>query len=234
MTHSNNIDPQEIQNFDQHAADWWSLNGSFKTLHAINPLRLAFIQKISPLLDKKVLDIGCGGGILAEAMARQGAIVTGIDASEKAIAIARAHAAAEKIALSYQVTTAEVMAQEHPGEFDMITCMELLEHVPDPSAVVQACAQLVKSNGEVFFSTVNRNLRSYLLAIVAAEYLCQLIPKGTHQYAKLIRPAELAAGARAAQLEVLHIQGLSYNPLTRTFQLSQDTRVNYLMHCKKT
>jgi 2-polyprenyl-6-hydroxyphenyl methylase / 3-demethylubiquinone-9 3-methyltransferase len=228
-----NIDNQEIHTFDENATDWWNAAGSFKTLHDLNPMRLGFIDAISDLANKKVLDVGCGGGILAEAMAKQGAEVTGIDASEKALAIARAHALEENISLHYEYATAEIKAEENPGYFDVVTCMELLEHVPDFASVVQACSQLVKENGDVFFSTINRNLRAYFLAIVAAEYLLKMIPKGVHQYGKFIRPSELAAAARAAGLAVIKIQGVTYHPLTRSFQLTADTRVNYMMHCKK-
>lgn len=233
MTHDNNIDPQEIHAFNQNATDWWNASGSFKTLHDINPLRLRFIDNCCGLANKKVLDVGCGGGILAEAMAKQGADVTGIDASEKALEVARAHALQENIVLQYEYATAEIKAQQNPTGFDAVTCMELLEHVPNPASVVLACSQLVKENGDVFFSTINRNLRAYLLGIVAAEYMLKMIPKGMHQYEKFIRPSELAAWARAAGLEVVKIQGLSYNPLMRSFQLTSDTRVNYMMHCKR-
>jgi 2-polyprenyl-6-hydroxyphenyl methylase / 3-demethylubiquinone-9 3-methyltransferase len=227
-----NTDPKELNTFDNAAQDWWNPAGAFKTLHDINPLRLQFITEATVLAGKNVLDVGCGGGILAEALARQNARVTGIDMSAKSLSIARNHAALENLTIDYLQTTVEEFAQSHPGEFDVITCLELLEHVPDPVSVVQACAQLVKPGGELFFSTLNRNLKSYLLAIVGAEYVLKLLPKGLHAYEKFIRPSELASWLRACDLELLQLAGIAYNPISRHYQLSTKTDVNYLVHCR--
>ncbi len=233
LSTSNNVDLQEIQKFEQVSADWWNPNGAFKPLHDINPVRLSFITQQVNLKNKKVLDVGCGGGILTESLAKQGANATGIDVSESALSAARQHAAQQGISVNYESIMVEDLAKTNAGEFDVVTCMELLEHVPDPTSVVTACAQLVKPHGHVFFSTINRNPKSFLFAIIAAEYLLKLIPKGTHHYEKLIRPAELAAWARAADLEIAQIMGMTYNPLMREYKLTSRTDVNYLMYCKK-
>jgi len=230
----NNIDHQEINKFSELAARWWDKDGEFKTLHNINPQRLAYIsQRVGNLADKTVIDVGCGGGILAEAMASQRAIVTAIDMSEASLQVAKLHLHETEVQVNYQLKTAEQIATEQPAQFDVVTCMEMLEHVPDPKSVIHACQRLVKPNGHVFFSTLNRTLRAYLLAVVGAEYLLHLIAKGTHDYAKFIRPAELAAWARMAGLEVKHLTGLHYSPLTHTASLNQDISVNYLVHTQK-
>ena len=203
-------------------------------MHQINPLRLAWIEGLAPLAGRRVLDVGCGGGILSDSMARQGADVTGIDLSSKALKVAQLHALeAGTTQVSYREISAEAMAQEQPASFDVVTCMEMLEHVPDPASVVRACATLVKPGGWVFFSTINRNPKSFLFAIVGAEYLLQMLPKGTHEYAKMIRPSELARYCRAADLNVEHTRGLEYNPLTKRYWLSDDTSVNYMIATRR-
>jgi len=228
-----NIDTQEIKNFDAAATDWWNLHGAFKTLHDINPLRLNFITQAVDLNNKDVIDIGCGGGILTESLAKQGALAVGIDASEQAITMARQHAAQQQLTIDYQLTTAEEFAEQYAEKFAVVTCMELLEHVPDPISVVNACAKLAKPGGHVFFSTINRNLKAYLHAIIGAEYLLKMLPKGIHQYEKFIRPAELAAWSRSANLNLQSISGITYNLLTRQYKLSDQTDVNYMIHCQK-
>jgi 2-polyprenyl-6-hydroxyphenyl methylase/3-demethylubiquinone-9 3-methyltransferase len=225
-----NIDPGEIQKFEDLASRWWDRNGEFKALHDINPIRLNFINTGSPLNEKNVLDIGCGGGILAESMARCGATVTGIDMGKAPLSIARLHATEENMKIDYQQITAEEYANANPSSYDIITCMEMLEHVPDPSSVIQACMQLVKPGGSVYFSTINRNAKSFALAIVGAEYVMKLLPKGTHEYRKFIRPSELDTWARAAGLEIVDIAGVTYNPFTKIFRSSQDVEVNYMSH----
>ena len=230
MTSSTNVDDQEIAKFAQLASRWWDPESEFKPLHAINPLRLSFIQGITELSGKRVLDVGCGGGILSEAMAAQGADVTGIDMAEASLAVARLHLLESKQQVDYQQITAEQLAAQQPGSFDLVTCLEMLEHVPDPAAIVQACHDLVKPGGNVFFSTLNRNPKSYLFAIVGAEYILGLLPKGTHDYQKFIRPAELARWGRAAGLSTLQQTGLCYNPLLKKYRLDpQDIDVNYLV-----
>lgn len=228
-----NIDPKEHATFTAIAEDWWNLNGAFKPLHAINPLRLSFITEKLALSQQKVLDVGCGGGILTESLSREGAIVTGIDITESAITVAKQHAQGEGLQIDYQVSTVEELAENQAGQFDIVTCMELLEHVPDPSSVVKACATLVKPGGYVFFSTINRNPKAFLFAIVGAEYLLKLLPIGMHQYEKFIRPSELSTWARAASLSIDAMRGISYNPLTQRYRLTPDTTVNYLARYQK-
>jgi 2-polyprenyl-6-hydroxyphenyl methylase/3-demethylubiquinone-9 3-methyltransferase len=229
-----NADPQELDKFGDLAHKWWDTEGDFKPLHRINPLRLDWIAQRAPLPGKAVLDVGCGGGILAESMALRGANVLGIDLSVKPLKVARLHAMEAGVGgLDYREVAVETLAAERPASFDTVTCMEMLEHVPDPSSVVAACARLVKPGGTVFFSTLNRNAKAFLFAIVGAEHLLKLLPKGTHEYAKFIRPSELAGFARAAGLEPLEFAGLEYNPLTQRYWLSADTSVNYMLACRR-
>jgi 2-polyprenyl-6-hydroxyphenyl methylase / 3-demethylubiquinone-9 3-methyltransferase len=229
-----NADPQELAKFSELAHRWWDVESEFRPLHQINPLRLGWINRLSPLRGKKVLDVGCGGGILSDAMARLEAQVLGIDLSTKALKVAQLHAMeAATPHISYREIAVEALALEQPAQFDCVTCMEMLEHVPDPASVVRACAALVKPGGWVFLSTLNRNPKSFLFAIVGAEYLLQLLPKGTHEYARFIRPSELAQWCRDAQLSLQATQGLQYNPLTRRYWLSSDTSVNYLFACQR-
>ena len=227
--HPMNADPQELQKFSDLAHRWWDPTSEFRPLHEINPLRLEWINARAPLRGKTVLDIGCGGGILAESMAKKGAAVTGIDLSEKALKVADLHSLESGITVRYELIAAEAMAAREPAGFDVITCMEMLEHVPDPAAIVKACATLVKPGGHVFFSTLNRNPKSYLFAVIGAEYLLRMLPKGTHDYAKFITPAELAQYIRSAGLNVDTLKGMGYNPLTQMYSLNQDTSVNYLV-----
>lgn len=235
MNHNLNADPAELAKFSDLAHRWWDPESEFRPLHQINPLRLSWIDGMAQLPGKRVLDIGCGGGILSDAMARKGARVTGIDLSVKALRVAQLHALeAGTNNVEYLEISAEAMALQEPGSFDVVTCMEMLEHVPDPSSVVCACATLVKPGGWVFFSTLNRNPKSFLFAILGAEYLLQLLPKGTHEYAKFIRPSELAGYGREAGLELSDTRGMEYNPLTRRYSLSQNTSVNYLFATRKT
>lgn len=230
MNSSINADPAELAKFSELAHRWWDTESEFRPLHQINPLRLDWINSYSPLAGKKVLDIGCGGGILADSMARKGAEVLGIDLSTKALRVAQLHALeAQTPRVSYREVSAEALASEAPAQFDVVTCMEMLEHVPDPASVVNACSELVKPGGWVFFSTLNRNAKSFLFAIVGAEYVLNLLPKGTHEYAKMIRPSELAHFCRNASLELRHTRGLEYNPLNKRYSLSNDTSVNYLL-----
>ncbi len=229
-----NADAAELAKFSDLAHRWWDADGEFRPLHQINPLRLAWINGLCPLAGKNVLDIGCGGGILTDSMARAGAVATGIDLSTKALRIAQLHALDAKTEnVHYREISAEAMADEQPASFDVVTCMEMLEHVPDPASVVQACATLVKPGGWVFFSTLNRNPKSFLLAIVGAEYVLNMLPRGTHEYAKMIRPSELAGFCRASELAVTHSKGLSFNPLTQRYWLNADTSVNYLLATQK-
>jgi 2-polyprenyl-6-hydroxyphenyl methylase/3-demethylubiquinone-9 3-methyltransferase len=228
-----NVDPAEIQKFSELAHRWWDPSSEFRPLHEINPLRLEWINQRAPLAGKKVIDIGCGGGILTESMAKKGADVTGIDLSEKALKVADLHSLESGAQVRYQKIAAEDMAAAEAGQYDVVTCMEMLEHVPDPASVIKACQSLVKPGGYVFFSTLNRNLKSYLFAVIGAEYLLQLLPKGTHDYAKFITPAELSQSIRNAGLEVLGMKGLSYNPLTKIYSLNNDTSVNYMVACKR-
>lgn len=226
-----NIDHNEIAKFDNIAATWWDTAGSFKPLHDINPLRLGFMQKTIAFDGKKVLDVGCGGGILSESMAKLGAHVTGIDLSENVIAIAKQHAQQEKLSIHYQMIAVEDLAAQQPGTYDVISCMELLEHVPDPMSVINACAKLAKPDAMLFFSTINRNLKAYLFAVLGAEYFLKMLPKGTHDYNKFIRPAEFANWARAASLTVQEFKGMEYHPLQKTYQLTDNIAVNYLVRC---
>ena len=229
-----NVDPQELAKFSELAHRWWDENSEFRPLHEMNPLRLEWIDALAGLRGKAVLDIGCGGGILAEAMARRALHVTGIDLAAKALGVARLHAMETGVDnIEYLEVAAEALAGERAAGFDVVTCMEMLEHVPEPASVVRACATLVRPDGWVFFSTLNRNPKSFLLGIVGAEYVLQLLPKGTHEYARFIRPSELARWCRAAGLELEVSRGMEYNPLTRRFRLTDDTSVNYLFACRK-
>jgi len=229
-----NADPAELAKFSDLAHRWWDPESEFRPLHQINPLRLNWINDLVSLNGKSVLDVGCGGGILSDAMARKGAQVTGIDLSVKALRVAQLHALeVGTLNVTYREVSAEAIALEQPEGFDVVTCMEMLEHVPDPASVVKACSELVKPGGWVFFSTINRNPKSFLFAIVGAEYVLQLLPKGTHEYAKMIRPSELAGHCRAADLTLTETRGMEYNPFTRRYWLSQDTSVNYMFATRK-
>ena len=233
MIHSMNADPQELKKFSDLAHHWWDTTSEFRPLHQINPLRLEWINARAPIAGKAVIDIGCGGGILTESMARKGAQVTGIDLSDKALKVADLHSLESGVQVRYELISAEDMAAREPGTFDIVTCMEMLEHVPDPAAIVRACATLVKPGGQVIFSTLNRNLKAYLLAILGAEYVLRLLPKGTHDYRKFITPAELAKFARDAGLMIDTFKGMTYNPLLKSYSLNQDTDVNYLLACTR-
>jgi len=229
-----NADPAELAKFSELAHRWWDLDGEFRPLHEINPLRLEWIESVAPVAGMRVVDVGCGGGILADAMARRGAEVLGIDLASKALKVAQLHALeAGTKGVKYQEISAEALAAAQPAAFGAVTCMEMLEHVPEPASVVKACAELVQPGGWVFFSTINRSTRAFLSAIVGAEYVLGMLPKGTHEYRKLIRPSELAAYCRAAGLEVRHTRGMQYNPLTRRYWLDADTHVNYLMAARR-
>jgi 2-polyprenyl-6-hydroxyphenyl methylase/3-demethylubiquinone-9 3-methyltransferase len=229
-----NVDPAELAKFSELAHRWWDTNSEFRPLHQINPLRLEWIQGLAPLKDKQVLDVGCGGGILSDAMARAGAHVTGIDLATKSLKVAQLHALETQTPnVSYREVSAEALAAEKPASFDVVTCMEMLEHVPDPASIVQACATLVKPGGWVFFSTLNRNPKSFLFAIVGAEYVLNLLPRGTHEYAKFIKPSELADHCRAAGLDLQAMRGLQYNPITRRYWLDGNTSVNYMIGTQK-
>jgi 2-polyprenyl-6-hydroxyphenyl methylase/3-demethylubiquinone-9 3-methyltransferase len=228
-----NVDPAELEKFGRLAHRWWDPAGEFKPLHDINPLRLEWIAQHAPLEGAAVLDVGCGGGILAEAMAQRGARVTGIDLSEKALRVAQLHLHESRLPVEYLGTSAEDLAVSRPGSFDAVTCMELLEHVPEPASMVIACARLVRPGGHVFFSTINRNPKSYLFAVVGAEYVLGLLPKGTHDYQRFIKPSELARWSRAAGLRADEFVGMTYNPLTRRYRLGRDCDVNYLLHCTR-
>ena len=228
-----NVDPLELEKFSQLAHRWWDPGSEFKPLHDINPLRLDYIDDIAALRGKTVLDVGCGGGILAEGMAVRGARVTGIDLGDKPLKVAQLHLLESGLEIDYRLVAPEDLARESPGKFDVITCMELLEHVPEPAATVRACAELARPGGHVFFSTINRNLKSYVLAVVGAEYVLKLLPRGTHDYARFIKPSELAAMGRAAGLRITAITGMTYNPITRTYSLGSDADVNYILHAQK-
>ncbi|WP_395667831.1 bifunctional 2-polyprenyl-6-hydroxyphenol methylase/3-demethylubiquinol 3-O-methyltransferase UbiG [Rhodoferax sp.] len=229
-----NADPAELAKFSELAHRWWDQDSEFRPLHQINPLRLDWIDQLCPVSGLRVLDVGCGGGILTDAMARKGAIATGIDLSTKALKVAQLHALeAATPNTTYREVSAEALAAEMPGQFDVVTCMEMLEHVPDPGSVVQACATLVKPGGWVFFSTLNRNPKSFLFAIVGAEYVLKLLPRGTHEYAKFIRPSELLSHCRRSGLDLRESKGMEYNPLTQRYWLSADTSVNYLLATQK-
>ena len=228
-----NVDPNEIRKFEELAYRWWDTESEFKPLHDINPLRLNYIDDRASIKGKQVIDVGCGGGILAESMARRGATVIGIDMGETPLSVAQMHALESQIAVDYQQTTAEDMAVQHAGAFDVVTCMEMLEHVPDPASVIAACAQMVKPNGHVFFSSINRNPKAFLMAIVGAEYIMNMLPKGTHEYGKFIKPSELEKAARSVGLKLRNITGLTYNPIFQSYRLSPDVDVNYMMHFTK-
>ena len=229
-----NVDQAELTKFSSLAHRWWDVDGEFGPLHAINPLRLDWIDGIAPLKGQRVLDVGCGGGILADAMARKGADVLGIDLAEKSLKVAQLHALeAGTSQITYRLVAAEALAAEMPDQFDVVTCMEMLEHVPDPASVVQACARLAKPGGWVFFSTINRNPKSFLMAILGAEYVLNLVPRGTHEYARLLRPSELARFCRDAGLDMQQSRGLQYNPLSRRYRLSTNTSVNYMLATRK-
>ena len=231
---TSNVDPAELAKFSDLAHRWWDVNSEFKPLHQINPLRLDWINGLAGLKDKRVLDVGCGGGILADAMARAGATVTGIDLATKSLKVAQLHALESQTPnVNYREISAEALAAETPAQFDVVTCMEMLEHVPDPASIVKACATLVKPGGWVFFSTLNRNPKSFLFAIIGAEYVLNLLPKGTHEYAKFIRPAELAADCRSVGLDVQASKGLQYNPITRRYWLDGNTSVNYMLATRR-
>ncbi len=228
-----NIDLAELAKFDSLASRWWDADGDFRPLHQINPLRLDWIRQLVDLDGMRAVDIGCGGGILTEAMAEAGATVTGIDMAEGPLAVARLHQEESGTEVDYRQTTAEELAAASPGQFDVVTCLEMLEHVPDPSRIVRACFELVRPGGHVFFSTINRNPKSFVFAIVGAEYVLRLLPRGTHEYEKFIRPSELEAWARTAGLELRSSIGLHYNPLTREYSLGSNLDVNYLMYCQR-
>lgn len=234
MTETVNADPAELAKFSDLAHRWWDPDSEFRPLHQINPLRLDWINSHVPLDGKRVLDVGCGGGILSDSMARKGAEVLGIDLSGKALKVAQLHALeAGTTNVSYREVSAEDLAAEQPGSFDVVTCMEMLEHVPDPASVVRSCAALARPGGWVFFSTINRNPKAFLFAIVGAEYVLNLLPRGTHEYLKFVRPSELAGYCRGAGLDLVHTRGMEYNPLTRRYWLSGDTSVNYLLATRK-
>lgn len=233
MTQTTNIDPAEIKKFEDLASRWWDEHGEFKPLHEMNPLRLNFINTGSPLADKTACDIGCGGGILSESLAKCGAIVTGLDMGKAPLSVARLHAMESDLEIDYQQITAEEFALNNAAKYDVVSCMEMLEHVPDPASVISACYSLVKPGGSVYFSTINRNPKSYLLAIVGAEYMMKMLPRGTHDYARFIKPSELDSWARAAGLELSDLKGVSYNPFTGLFSQSQDVDVNYMVHYTK-
>jgi len=225
-----NVDPAEIAKFEELASRWWDKQGEFKPLHEINPLRLHFIDERVQLNGKRVLDVGCGGGILSESMAKLGADVTAIDMGKAPLSVARLHAMESEVDVNYQQITVEELAEQQPHSFDAVSCMEMLEHVPDPGSVIKACQKLVKPGGSVFFSTINRNPKAYMFAIVGAEYLLKMLPRGTHEYAKFIKPSELDEWARQANLQLKNITGMTFNPLTNHYKLGNDVDVNYMTH----
>jgi 2-polyprenyl-6-hydroxyphenyl methylase/3-demethylubiquinone-9 3-methyltransferase len=229
-----NVDPVELQKFGELAHRWWDPHSEFKPLHDINPLRLGYIDRVAGLKGKRVLDVGCGGGILSEAMSNAGARVTGIDVGEKPLKVAQMHLLESNLDVEYRNITVEALAEEKPHEYDVITCMEMLEHVPDPASIVNACARLARPGGRVFFSTINRNPKSYLFAILGAEYVLNLLPRGTHDYARFITPSELAGYCRRAELQAEHLIGMSYNPFTKVYALVDDTSVNYILSAQAT
>jgi 2-polyprenyl-6-hydroxyphenyl methylase/3-demethylubiquinone-9 3-methyltransferase len=232
-TANQNVDHNEVRKFEELAHRWWDAGSEFKPLHDINPLRLNYIDEHAQIRGKEVLDVGCGGGILSESMALRGATVKGIDMGETPLSVASLHSLETGIDIDYQQITAEQLAAETPEKYDVVTCMEMLEHVPDPGSVIDACTRLVKPGGDVFFSTINRNPKAFMLAIIGAEYVLSMLPKGTHEYAKFIRPSELEEWARASGLILQDIKGMTYNPLFQTYKLGNDVDVNYLMHFKK-
>ena len=234
MTEALNADPAELAKFSDLAHHWWDPESEFKPLHQINPLRLDWIHAFADLNQKRVLDVGCGGGILADSMARKGADVTGIDLASKSLRVAQLHALETGTPnIQYREVSVEALAQEQPASFDVVTCMEMLEHVPDPGSVVRACAELVKPDGWVFFSTLHRSAKAFMLAIVGAEYVLNMLPRGTHEYAKMIRPSELAASCREAGLDLVGTKGMEYNPITQRYALTTDTSVNYMLAARK-
>lgn len=233
MSQDRNIDPTEVAKFDALASNWWDLEGESKPLHDLNPHRLAFIKAQCELSNRHIIDVGCGGGILTEALAREKAITTGIDMGEMALNVAKLHALEAELTIHYQHITAEEIAKQSPEQYDVVTCMEMLEHVPDPFSVVQACSDLVKPGGDLFFSTLNRHPKAYILAVLGAEYVMNMLPKGTHDYQRFIKPSEMAKWCRQAGLNVRLLKGLSYNPIHKKFALSDDVKVNYLMHCTR-
>jgi len=228
-----NVDHDEIEKFEKLAGRWWDPASEFKPLHDINPLRLGYIERLAPLAGKRVIDVGCGGGLLTEAMAAKGAQVTGIDMGKAPLSVARLHRHESGLDIDYQQATAEHMAETQAGSFDIVTCLEMLEHVPDPGAVIAACERLIRDDGYVFLSTINRNPKAYLFAVVGAEYLLRMLPRGTHDYSKFIRPSEMEAWARACGLQLVDLTGMSYNPLTREYRLGRDVSVNYLACFRK-
>jgi len=228
-----NVDSREIEKFSESASRWWDLDGEYKPLHDINPLRLQYIQQQFPVAGCRVLDVGCGGGILSESLARAGASVTGIDMSEAALGVARLHALEQGLQIDYQHCTVEAFAEQHPAQYDLITCMEMLEHIPQPASIVSACAKLAKPGAGVVFSTLNRNRKSWLFAIAGAEYVLKLLPRGTHDWQKFIKPSELGGWCREAGLQMQDLHGMGYNPLARNYYLQADVSVNYLMSCQR-
>jgi 2-polyprenyl-6-hydroxyphenyl methylase/3-demethylubiquinone-9 3-methyltransferase len=228
-----NADPAELAKFGALAHRWWDPHGEFRPLHELNPLRLAWIDGLAPLAGKRVLDVGCGGGILSEAMARLGALVTGIDLSEKPLKVAQLHLLESGLSIQYELKSAEQYSEPYAGAFDVVTCMELLEHVPDPASTIAACATLLKPGGRAFFSTINRNPKAYLFAVIGAEYLLKMLPRGTHDYARFIKPSELSRWCRDAGLEPLELKGMTYNPVTNIYRLGGDCDVNYSLCCSK-
>ncbi|MEE9342332.1 MAG: bifunctional 2-polyprenyl-6-hydroxyphenol methylase/3-demethylubiquinol 3-O-methyltransferase UbiG [Gammaproteobacteria bacterium] len=232
-TSSQNVDYAEVRKFEEMASRWWDPNSEFKPLHDINPLRLDYINQHAPLKGCHVLDVGCGGGILSESMAKKGAKVTGIDMGEAPLSVAKLHRYESEVDIDYQQTTAEEFAALHPAAFDTVTCLEMLEHVPDPASVIAACARLVKPGGNIFFSTINRNPKAWMLAVVGAEYLLRMLPRGTHDYQKFIKPSELDTWARQSDLQIQNLTGMTYNPLTQAYKLGKDVDVNYLVWYKK-
>jgi len=233
MQHTANVDPNEIKKFEDLASRWWDSESEFAPLHAINPLRTEYINLHSPVAGKKVLDVGCGGGLISEAMSAFGAEVTGIDMGEAPLAVAKLHLLESGESVEYIKITAEELAEQRPEQYDVVTCLEMLEHVPGPSLVIEACAKMVKPGGDVYFSTINRNPKAWLFAIVGAEYVLNMLPKGTHEYDKLIKPSELSEYARHSGLELQRMIGLHYNPLTKAYKLAPGVDVNYMIHCKK-
>lgn len=231
--HRINADENELAKFSELAHRWWDPESEFKPLHDINPLRLEWIDSHASLSGKTVLDIGCGGGILTESMARKGASVTGIDLSEKALSVARLHLFESNLSVDYQWVSAEEFSTQHPASFDVVTCMEMLEHVPDPGSVIQACSRLLKPGGHVFMSTLNRSLKAYMLAIIGAEYVLNMLPRGTHEYSKFLKPSELSRHLRRAHLDLHEFSGMSYNPLIKSYYINQETDVNYLIYAQK-
>ena len=231
--HMINADPHELQKFSELAHRWWDPNAEFKPLHELNPVRLDWIDALAHLPGKRALDIGCGGGILSESMAVRGAKVKGVDLSSSALGVADLHSLESGVEVEYEEIAAEALAAREPGSYDVVTCMEMLEHVPDPAAIVQACATLVEPGGWVFFSTLNRNAKAYLFAVIGAEYIARMLPRGTHDYARFIKPSELAQYVRSAQLDIVEIKGITYRPLSKRFALSDDSSINYLMACRR-